>query len=411
MKKIISLSFLLFIFNTSFSQLSWIRLTDFPGCGKPGTASMALNGKGYMGLGLSTSSQGCTDWFEYNPASNTWTQKASFPASGRWSSAVFTIGDKGYVCSGAMTGGLISQTWEYDAIADAWTQKANVPGPVRQNAVAFAIDNIGYVGTGYSANTTYNDFYKYDPVTDMWTAISSFPGPTRSGASAFTIGSLAYVGMGNNTNSTSNFKDFYEYNPQTDIWTQRTDFPLPYVVAPNAYSGSSDCYALCGYYYQYSGITHNPLNMLYKYNQTNDAWTLSGTFSGLPRGYAGGFALSNDIYIGAGGQANDGSAASMLTDFWKLSNGLTLRVENPDTYSDFIIFPNPASQTISFDNSLRGKEFESLRIYDVTGKFVVEKSINRVDRSFDVSFLSNGIYFIELITIKGEVLDSRFVKE
>ncbi|TAH39174.1 MAG: T9SS type A sorting domain-containing protein [Bacteroidetes bacterium] len=411
MKKSTTIFFFVLIANLSLAQLSWIRLSDFPGCGKPGVAAVSLNGKGYMGLGLGTNGMGCTDWYEYNSATNAWTQKASFPSTGRWSTASFVIGNKAYVCTGAKDVGLSNETWEYDPNTDAWTQKANVPGPVRQNAVAFAIDNIGYVGTGYSANTTYDDFYQYDPTTDMWTAIANFPGPTRSGATAFTIGSMGYVGMGNNTNSTSNFQDFYEYNPQTDAWTQKTDFPLPYVVAPTAYSGSADCYSLCGYYYQYSGITHNPLNMLYKYNQASDLWTLSGTFSGLPRGYAGGFALSNDIYIGGGGQKNDGSAASMLTDFWKLSNGLTLRVENPDTYSDFKIIPNPSTHSISFDNSLHGKEFESMRIFDVSGKFVVEKSISRVDKSFDISFLSNGIYFVELVTVRGEVLDSRFVKE
>jgi len=411
MKKIVTISFFILLANISMAQLSWIRLADFPGCGKPGMVSAALDGKGYMGLGLGTAGLGCTDWFEYNPGTNAWTQKASFPSTGRWSTASFVIGNKAYICTGAKDVGLTNETWEYDPNTDAWTQKADLPGLVRQNAVGFAIDNIGYVGTGYSAGNTYDDFYAYDPLTDMWTPVATFIGPTRSGASAFTIGSLAYVGMGNNTNSTSNFQDFYEYNPQTDTWTQKTDFPLPYVVTPNAYSGSTDCYSLCGYYYQYSGITHNPLNMLYKYNQLSNKWTLSGTFSGLPRGYAAGFGLSNDIYIGGGGQKNDGSAASMLTDFWKLSNGLTLRVENPDTYSDFTIFPNPASQSIYFENSLPGNEFESVRIFDISGKLIVEKSIVNVDKSFDVSFLAKGVYFVELITKKGEVLDSRFVKE
>jgi N-acetylneuraminic acid mutarotase len=411
MKKAILTCYFSILILSGYAQLSWLKLPDYPGAGRLGVASMSLNGKGYMGLGFDGAGVGRSEWYEYNPATNAWTQKASLPATGRWSPAVFTIGNLGYVCTGAITGGITNQTWQYDPISDSWTQLANVPGPVRINAAGFAIGGKGYVGTGYSAGTTYNDFYEYDPVTDVWTAMSSFPGPTRSGAGSFSIGGKGYIGMGNNTNSTSNFKDFYEYDPATDTWSQKADFPLPYIVVPTTYASSNDGYSLCGYYYQYSGITHNPLNMLYKYNQTLNEWTLSGTFSGLPRAYAGGFSLNNDIYIGSGAQRNDGSAASMLTDFWKLTNGLTLRVEDPGTYSDFSIFPNPATQSISFDNTIRTKKLEVLRIYDVNGKLISEANLDANARSVDISFLSTGVYFVELVTNDGHVLDSRFVKE
>ncbi len=411
MKKNILILLLLFTVNFAFAQLSWIRLANYPGHGKPGMASMSLNGKGYMGLGFDTLAHGCNDWYEYNASSNIWTQKASLPSNGRWSTAVFTIGNKGYVCTGAIDGSIIRETWEYDGLTDTWTEKANFPGSVRQDAVGFAINNKGYVGTGYSGGNTYTDFYEYDPVSDSWTNISSFPGPTRSGASAFTIGSKGYVGMGNATNSTSNYQDFYEYNPQNDTWMQKANYPLPYVVASSTYSSSADGYALGGYYYQFTGITHNPLNMFYKYNQGLDEWTLLGTFIGLPRGYAGEFGLNNDIYFGGGGQKNDGSASSMLSDFWKLSNGLTLRIEDPGTYSDFNLIPNPARETISFDNSVAGKKLKTLRIYDVSGKFIIEKVIHEANQRIDVSSFAAGLYFVELVTEKGEVLDSRFIKE
>ncbi|HNS11735.1 MAG TPA: kelch repeat-containing protein [Bacteroidia bacterium] len=411
MKKLIMLTLMVGSVFYCNAQLSWLKLPDYPGAGKLGVIGMALNGKGYMGLGYSTLGTASNEWYEYNPGTNAWTAMAPLPSVGRWSPAFFTIGSYGYVCTGAIDGSITNETWRYDPVANSWTRMANVPGPVRINAVGFAIGNKGYVGTGYSANTTYNDFYEYDPVSDMWTQKANLPGLTRSGASGFAIGSKGYLGMGNNTNSTSNFQDFYEYDPATDSWSQKADFPLPYVVVPTTYASSNDGYSLGGYYYQYAGITHNPLNMLYKYNQANDEWTLSGTFCGLPRGYAGGFSLSNDMYIGSGAQRNDASPASMLTDFWKLTNGLTLRIENPGTYSDFDIYPNPAFETISIDNSIDGRTMNELRIYDVSGKFLFRKDLVENMNIIDISTLASGMYFVELASSKGEVLDSRFIKE
>ena len=177
------------------------------------------------------------------------------------------------------------------------------------------------------------------------------------------IGNKGYIGLGNNTNSTSNFRDFYEYDPVNDTWTQRSDFPIPYVVRPCTYSSATSGYVLCGYYYQSSGITHNPLNMLYSYDPSNDTWTLAGTFPGLPRGYAGGFSIGNDIYIGCGGQNNQ--LSPMFNDVWKLSNGLTSRVAEIGSSTDFSVWPNPAVDVIHFGKEVAGKKLQSLRIYEI----------------------------------------------
>ncbi len=410
MKKMyFTMTFMLFVISAS-SQLSWIRLPDYPGQGKLAVASMSINGKGYIGLGHDQSGNGSSEWFEYNPGTNSWTQKASLPSLGRWSVVSFTIGNIGYICTGAINGSLTNETWAYDPGSDTWSRKADFPGTVRMSAAGFSINNLGFVGTGYNAGDSYNDIYEYNPVSDTWTAKADFIGLERNGAIAFSVGSKGFLGMGNNTNSTSNFRDFYEYNPASDSWTQRAEFPLPYVVAASAYAGSNDGYTLGGYYYQYSGITHNPLNMLYRYNILSDEWSLAGTFCGLPRGYAGSFSINNDIYIGSGAQRNDASSSSMLNDFWKLSNGLTLRIENPDTYSDFSILPNPADRIIFFDDNLNNFEKDAVRIYNASGKLVSEKLLLRSENSIDISQLPAGIYFVELVSSSGKVLDGRFVK-
>ncbi len=408
----LTLLFTFVIFSiSSTAQLSWLHLPNFPGTGKVGVSSFALNGKGYMGLGFDSLVQGSTDWFEYDAILNTWTQKSSFPAMGRWGCVNLEIGNKGYVITGSLNGANGNETWEYDPLSNAWTSKANFPGTARQGAAGFSIGNKGYVGTGFIGGASVNDFYEYDALTDSWAAKANFPGAIRNTAAGFGIAGKGYMGLGTATNSLINYNDFYEYNPTTDSWTQKADFPITYIDAPTTYSSGSDGYVLCGYYYQNSGITHNPLNTLYSFDPIANVWSLKGTFCGLPRGYAGGFSITNDLYIGAGAQSNDGDPALMLSDFWKLSNGLTLRAGSIQSDFDFIIYPNPTVSTINFKAEKTGKKISRIRIYDAAGKLVIVKSIKELNQSVDVSFLQKGIYFVELITKDNKVLDSRFLKE
>ena len=39
--------------------------------------------------------------------------------------------------------------WEYDPAANTWTQKADFGGTARDGAVGFSIGSKGYIGTGY----------------------------------------------------------------------------------------------------------------------------------------------------------------------------------------------------------------------------------------------------------------------
>jgi len=407
MKKLVVLFLLICSGQKSSAQLSWLQLPDFPGGNRFAVASFSLNGKGYIGLGVDSLVQGYSDLYEYDASNNQWTQKASLPGVGRWACGVFTIGDKAYIACGAITGGSrTNQLWEYDQPTDSWTQKANFIGSARQSPATFSIGNKGYLGTGYIGSNSVLDFYEYDQLTNIWTIKNPFPGIVRNGSAGFAIGNTGYIGMGNGNNSTNYYKDFYAYDPLLNTWSQKADFTLPFVNSMSTYTTSSSAYVLCGYFYQFTGISHNPLNMLYKYDEVSDVWTLEGTFPGLPRGYAGGFSLNNDIYIGAGSQSNDLSGR-VLKDFWKLSNGLTLKITNPNTYDDFIIYPNPAGNMIKIASSIND-EVQSTRIYDSIGRL---KTTSKYNEQINTSDLTPGLYFIEAITKSGKVLDGRFVKE
>lgn len=393
-------------FQSSFAQLSWLQMATYTGSGAFGGASFEINGKGYYGLGLS-GSNGYTDFYEYDPAGNSWTAKASLPDDGRWACATFVINGKGYVVGGSNGSTYEAELWEFDPVANTWTAKASVPGG-RQSPVAFAIGNKGYAGTGYNGSSL-DDFYEYDPVGDTWTAKANFPGSARNGAVGIGIGSKGYIGMGHSTNAVTYYNDWYEYDPSSNSWTQRANFPMPKINSATAYSSGTAGYVFGGYFYQYSGITHNPLNTLFKYDPQTNEWNLEGTCPGLPRGYAGGFALSNDIYVTCGAIDNSGSGSSLINDTWKLSGGLQLSVPYIGDDNALRLFPNPAGKMLYIEAT--DADITQLRMYDVKGSLLRTFTIANQREGVNVSALSAGLYFVEAITNKGEVIDTRFVKE
>ena len=104
--------------------------------------------------------------------------------------------------------------WEYDPAANTWTQKADFGGTARDGAVGFSIGSKGYIGTGDDGSSLQK--------TSGSTTLPPIPGHRRpiSGgqrdmyAVGFSIGSKGYIGTGRVATPTpQNTKDFWEYSP------------------------------------------------------------------------------------------------------------------------------------------------------------------------------------------------------
>ncbi|MDQ5986809.1 MAG: hypothetical protein CSYNP_02542 [Syntrophus sp. SKADARSKE-3] len=226
---------------------AWMRKADFGGAARSGAVGFSIGTKGYIGTGTDGSSVK-QDFWEYDPATDAWTKKADFPGAARYGAVGFSIGGKGYIGTGAngscnygatgYTCPFYKDFWEYDPATDTWTQKADFGGPARFSAVGFSILNKGYVGTGFDTAISYrNDFWEYDPATNVWTQKMDFGGPSwsgvqftmgtkRSGAVGFSVGTKGYIttgsyapGMAGNART-----EMGEYDPNTDIWTRKADF-------------------------------------------------------------------------------------------------------------------------------------------------------------------------------------------
>lgn len=336
------------IYLTDFWQYNpltdtWIQKANLP---QPigGAAGFEINGKGYIVAGWvnGVNSNGV---YEYDPVADTWTTKNNFGGAPRYSTCSFVLGNKGYVGLGYNP--LLSDLWEYDPVADTWTQKASFPGGVRQATVHFVINWLAFVGTGLNSTSTYaglNDFYSYDAVSNTWTPIGNFPGPGRHSGVSFVINGRGYIGTGNTGNASgTTYNDFWEFNPNTSAWSQINSLPDSV-----RQSGAAVSVQGCGYVF-------------------------------------GGFRQTSPF--------------TYYNGLWRYCPDQKPNILEEHSDVDLLFSPNPAFDELRIENAkLRIREIE---IYNTVGKNVFKSRVSNLKSqiSIDVSQLLPGIYFI---TVRGE---------
>ncbi len=146
---------------------SWTEITPFGGAARKEAVGFAINGKGYVGTGVDNNGNYTKDFWEYNPLTYAWTKMADFPGVARSAAVGFAIGNKGYIGTGGINNGtnwtFFSDFWEYNPATNTWRQIESFGGGVRFRPVAFVIGNKAYVGTGYSSFAPANDFWEFSP--------------------------------------------------------------------------------------------------------------------------------------------------------------------------------------------------------------------------------------------------------
>ena len=382
----------------------WTQKADFGGTARYSAVGFSIGAKGYVGTG--STGIGCNncvkDFWEYDPATNSWAQKADFGGVERYVAVGFSIGNKGYIGTGGASTGNKKDFWEYDPITDTWTQKASFGGTGRSAAVGFSIGNKGYIGTGSNKK----DFWEYDPIANSWIQKADLTTSGRNLATGFSDGIKGYIGTGIVMNQFYK-NDFWEWDPNTNVWTQKANFGgLPRAEACSFW--------LCPFGYLGLGttlISSGTLSDFWKYNIANNTWTQVSNFGNGLREMVATFTISGKAYIGTG-WINDNS---QQIDFWEYtpdSTCITGIKEFPISNFQFPISPNPVNEFIIINYSLLGKAKFKLRITDATGKNVFETqlSINNNQSTIPLKDFSNGIYFVEISNGKQKAVQ-KFVKE
>jgi hypothetical protein len=195
---------------------AWTQMADFGGSPRTGAVGFSIDDKGYIGTG-SSGPTAFKDFWEYDPIANIWVQKADFGGGNREFAAGFGIGGKGYIGTGDTGDPNFYPTkdfWEYDPANDTWTRKDDFGGIVRSATFGLAIGNKGYFLGGLVNGGYDNDFWEYDPATDTWAQKTDYGGGNPYGPAGFSLGNKGYVAAG---------YELWEYDPSTDVWTQKAD--------------------------------------------------------------------------------------------------------------------------------------------------------------------------------------------
>lgn len=322
----------------------WLSMANFPGAARASCVTFVINGKGYMGGGDYQSCTGCTtvsynDFYCFNPDSGKWHRIADCPASGVATEAVaFVINSKAYVGTGDSVYGssiLVPEKdfWEYDPASDTWTRVADFGGGVRGGAVAFATCDKGFVGTGYTdpnQSVYTNDFWQYDPVKNKWTQILNFPGSKRCKSSAFVIGNKGYVGMG--WTAPGNYDGaLWSYTP-LDTASFSADSSI--CAGQKITFTDKSNYSPTNWYWQFPGGTPDTSTLENPTIEYDSAGTYNVTFSAWNACDSGTQIVTNYITVGQGG------ALSIKPVSPSVCNGQSVTLKVTDTVGTFAWTPS-----------------------------------------------------------------------
>jgi len=278
--------------------------------------SFSIGNKGYIGAGVVFDELGeitpSSGFWEFDPATNTWSQKADVPSS-RTNASGFSIGNKGYMLGGSSTTGFLSDLWSYDPLTNTWTQKADYPYPgLTAWLTTIATDDKAYTLIFSNVGAGATLLYTYDPAQNNWTNLSDFPGGLRYGMSGFSIAGKVYVGCGDGASGPTN--DLWEFDPVTTAWNIKA--PLP---STPRYYASSFSLGSRGYIGTGNSINGNQLADLWQYTPATDSWLVKSPLPGVARQIASAFSIGNKGYIGLGFALTNG----FNNDLWEFDPGVS----------------------------------------------------------------------------------------
>ena len=381
-----------FITLTSFQGFCdafvWNVKTGYPGVGRHRASGIGIGKKVYYGLGHVSSGAvnvGFQDWWEYDPATNSWSQKANYPHQSH-GAVGFTIGNKGYMGSGdSETLGAVNDFYEFDPIANTWTAKA--PGPLSNDGhVSFAINGLGYLGLGNASQ-----LYSYNPITNSWSLVTTAMPGSWHGAS-FVLNNKAYYLPSYSTT-------LYMFDPVTNTVTTKAPFIGVGRIAAAGFSVRGQGYIGLG---TTAFDSPNDLKDFYFYDPILNMWdTIPKSFPGVRRHFVPCITIGDNVYFGTGTNGTN------LADFWAYEWKVAVGINEYSQTNSISIFPNPTSDFINLKiNETYIDKFFTIKIYSLDGKEVITENVTEVNHSIPVSSLPKGVYLVSLLS-KQDIITAK----
>lgn len=342
MKLILLFSFSLII-SSMLNASSWLQQSDFGGVGRHRSVTLSIGNKIYMGTGHSNGigiETYYSDWWEYDPASNTWTQKANYignTGNGELGAQSMEVGNVGYVGLGELDR---LSLFKYDPLTNSWTEVTGPPAGVNfQDTGSFTIDHKGYFMNLYTGQ-----LFMYDADIDIWTPKNYVPYSPYYSFSGFTINGKGYMKV---------YDELWEYNPTTDVWTLNGSFPGLAKLSSICFVQNEKAYIICGY----NSIHADLVSEVWQFDPQTNQWLQFSDFPGSSRRYSCGVTVGNRSFIGTGTNGIN------LNDFWEF-NPLAA-IEEPSLEEVFSVYPNPAIDCINIKCE-KYLDF-NVDVYDITG--------------------------------------------
>jgi hypothetical protein len=361
----------LFVFHTGLSFGQWTKKANLGGVGRHRCTGISIGNKGYIGLGHINGTGvniDFKDWWQYDPASDSWTQRANFPVLIH-GAVSFGTETKGYVGGGSTLG---SEFFEYDPIANVWLPIA--PCPLAPGDVqCFSVQNKGYVYQG-------NQMVEYDPSTNAWTMMANAPIVFGTWSTSFASNGSGYVKSGSN---------FYEFKPSQNTWISRAQFPGQTSNGGAGFYRDNKGYFVCGYVGGLSVVTDE----VWEYNAGENQWTLIDLFPGTSRRFPVAFAIGRKGYFGTGTNGVN------LNDFWCFDYDPLATSQLTLDDVTCTLFPNPSSHEmhleINPELNLMGIKTR-IEIFTLEGKLIHAENLDQSLVILDKQHFGAGTFLCKI---------------
>ncbi|MBN4071197.1 T9SS type A sorting domain-containing protein [Crocinitomix catalasitica] len=392
--------------TSSYAEMSWVKMANIPGEAKHRCSGFSIGSKGYIGGGHinSTIPTSYEDWWEYDPATDSWTQIADYGGGRRYQMGTFSINGHGYAgCGEDETGNYRSDFWRYVPLVNTWFPLTDLPGLARRGPTSFVINDVPYVGLGQSGgplNGGYElDFYSYNDASDEWIPISDFIGNARTGGVGFAYGDKGYVGTGHMSGAAT--RDFFEYDSGTNIWTQLADVDTTYRQDATGFELNGKGYILTGN--DLAGdISYDDI---WEYDFATDIWKQLPDFHGASRRFMVSFVIGNFAYAGGGTNGTN------LTDFWRYDPTYS-SISEFDLAGGIKIYPNPSTDFVTVDltDTSTKNEYRDIRLFNAQGKLVLRKKLYNEENTISLSGFVAGTYTLKVHSSVGEIASTQIIK-
>lgn len=119
-----------------------------------------------------------------------------------------------------------------------------------------------------------------------------------------------------------------------------------------------------------------------------------------------GVLTKNEDYNGNFNPSDDDTNANSIPDY--LEQGVALGATGFDFESGISIYPNPAFDMISIENTT-GKSIKEVSLYSVSGQLVKTFTTEKTVQNLSISNLQSGIYFVK-IRLEDKIINTKLIK-